>query len=119
MIAEATGTTGSTGTTGATTTFTPNSTIGVLSLDGAGNFTITEYSVNGAAGSTTSSGSGTYSVSNTCSLSLTFATPIPGATGAVQPPAGFAVLLGTTNTNGLITVQPTTGVILPGVVINQ
>jgi hypothetical protein len=33
-------------------------------------------------------------------------------------PAGFATLLGIGN-SGLITVQPTSGVILPGVVISQ
>jgi hypothetical protein len=79
--------------------------------------------VNGAAGSQSFSGNGTYSVSNTCSLSLTFATPAPGTTGALQPPAGLAILLGagsnTGGLSGLITVQPTTGVILPGVVISQ
>ena len=53
------------------------------------------------------------------------ATPIPGSTGALTPPAAFATLLGigsnagNSNYSGLITVQPTTGVILPGIVISQ
>jgi len=123
-----TGSTGTTGTTGTTTTtttstFTADSAIGVLSLDGAGNFAVTLYSVNGAAGSQSFSGSGTYSVNNNCSLSLTFATPAPGATGALQPPASLAILLGASNSSGalsgLLTIQPITGLILPGVVISQ
>jgi hypothetical protein len=98
----------------------------VISLDGAGNFTITEYSVNGSAGGQTLSGSGTYSVNANCSLSLSFATPVPGTSGALTPPASFTFLLGLASnssggatSNGLITVQPTTGVILPGIVISQ
>jgi hypothetical protein len=64
-------------------------------------------------------------VNNNCSLSLTFATPTPGSTGALTPPAAFATLLGigsngsNSSYSGLITVQPTTGVILPGIVISQ
>jgi hypothetical protein len=120
-----TGSTGTTGTTGATTTttFTSYASIGTISLDGAGNFVITQYIVNGSAGSQSFSGSGAYTVNNNCSLSLTFATPPPGSTGALIPPAAFATLLGVSNSSGalsgLITVQPTTGVILPGVVIGQ
>jgi hypothetical protein len=99
----------------------------VISLDGAGNFTITEYSVNGAAGSQSFSGNGTYAENANCSLNLTFATPVSGTSGAITPPASFSVLLGLTTTSstgastytGLITVQPTTGVVLPGTVISQ
>jgi hypothetical protein len=79
--------------------------------------------VNGSAGSQTLTGSGTYSVNNNCSLSLTFATPVPGTSGALTPPAAFTTLLGVGSSNstynGLITVQPASGVISPGVVISQ
>jgi hypothetical protein len=84
---------------------------------------IAEYVVNGSAASQSFSGSGTYSVNNNCSLSLTFATPVPGTSGALTPPAAFITLLGVSSSSGvlggLITVEPTTGVILPGVVIGQ
>ena len=107
----------------AAATLSPYSAIGTLSLDGAGNFTMIEYVVNGSLSSQAFSASGTYSVNNNCSLSLSFAAPAAGASGVLTPPAAFSALIGTTpgssTFNGLITVQPTSGVMLPGVVISQ
>jgi hypothetical protein len=121
-----TGTTGSTGTTGTTgstgTTFRPYSAVGTLTLDGAGNFAITEYVVSSSAAAQTVNQSGTYSVNNNCALSLTFATPTSGTSSAVPTPAAFTTLLGISPTgayNGLITVQPTSGSILSGTIIGQ
>jgi hypothetical protein len=109
--------------------FITDAAIGTISLDGSGNFTLTESAVNGSGASQNFSGNGTYSENVNCSLSLTFATPITGTNGALTPPASFNILLGTSSavggpnssaaSTGVITYQPTAGVYLPGIVISQ
>ncbi len=91
-------------------------------MDGAGNFTITEYQTNSSGAAQTLNGSGTYSVNTNCSLSLTFATPTPGTTGALSAPSSFTALLGigpNGTYTGLISVQPTSGTVLSGTIVSQ
>jgi hypothetical protein len=113
----------STGGSTTTPTIIPYSSIGVLSLDSAGNFTVTDYLVTSSGASQTFKGSGTATLNSNCVLSLTFATPVSGTSGALIPPAGFATLIGLgangQGYSGMITVQPTTGVVSPGVLISQ
>jgi hypothetical protein len=76
-----TGTTGGTGTTGSTGTataaFTPYSAVGQVSLSDNGNFVVTEWIYsNGTVQAVTANG--TYSVSQDCSLKLTFASGTAG-----------------------------------------
>jgi hypothetical protein len=100
---------------------TPYSSIGVLNTDGNGNFTISafQFGSNGAS-SQALTASGTYTVGSNCTLNLSFAAPVAGSTSVFQSPASIAALLnGTTTTNGLITLQPTSGQLISGVVISQ
>ncbi len=116
-VAAAPAATGSTG-----VTLTPYTAVGILNLDGNGNFTASVYQY-ASTGTQTLAGNGTYTVGANCTLNLSFAKPAAGSTGAITPPAAFSVLLGTatgTNaTNGLVSLQPTSGQVISGVVISQ
>jgi len=100
----------------------PYSVVGILNLDGAGNFTVSEY-VYTANGAPALNGSGTYTVNANCSLSLAFAAQPFGTPSVVVPPSSFSILLGaataTSGTTGLVSIQPTTGQVLSGVLISQ
>lgn len=132
--------TGSTGSTSAT--LTPYAGLGILSLDGAGNFTINQYQFGNPGAATTSSASnastplsasGTYTVGANCTLNLSFATPSPGATGVLTAPATFDGLLGlstsfntgsvTTTTNqvqtGFFTFTLANGQVVTGMIVGQ
>ena len=113
-----TGTTGTTGVTGTTTTsatLMPYSAIGVLSLDGAGNFTISGFTFNDGASKAISQ-SGTYTQNANCSFNLSF-TRLPTGSTAPPNPVSFTGLLGASN--GVITVQPTAGQNVTGLIISQ
>jgi hypothetical protein len=110
---------------------TPYASIGILNLDGNGNFTVTQYQY-GSSGTQTLNGSGTYSEGTNCTLNLTFTVAPSGTSGALTPPAAFATLLstptqtgpnyttgGTFTTSGLVTLQPTTGQVISGIIISQ
>jgi hypothetical protein len=96
--------------------------VGLLSLDGNGNFTMNTYQY-GSSGTQALSGSGTYTVGGNCALNLSFAKPLAGSTGALTPPLATYVLLGTptanNTTNGLITIQPAAGQVYSGILISQ
>jgi hypothetical protein len=123
-----TGTTGATGTTGTTVAtspaiLTPFSAVGILSLDGNGNFTVTEYQY-GGTGTQALNGGGTYTIDPSCALNLSFTKPAAGSFGALTLPAAFAGLLGTNATigntsTGLVIIQPVSGQPIPGLVISQ
>ena len=106
-----------------TTTLVPYSVIGVLSLDGNGSFTVTQYQFGN--GDQPLTGSGTYTVGTNCVLSLSYTSPSAGTMGTLTPPASVATLLGTTSVNnngaasGLITIQPVNGQLISGFVISQ
>jgi hypothetical protein len=99
-------------------------------MDGNGNFTMTTYlTTTGTVQSIDSAG--TYTIGQDCRINLTFTSGTQGtsngATGSVLPPSSFAGLLanfgntaaGTDQTAGLITVIPTNGQALTGIVIPQ
>jgi hypothetical protein len=125
---DSTGVTGSTGATGVTgttgpVTLTPFSAVGILSLDGNGNFNVAEYQY-AATGTQTLNFSGTYTVDANCSLNLSLTKPAAGVSGTITPPAAFAGLIGTnatsgTTSTGLVIVQPVNGQVIPGIVISQ
>jgi hypothetical protein len=98
-------------------------------LDGAGNFTVTEYQF-GNTGTQALNGGGTYTVGTNCTLNLSFTKPAAGTPGAFSPPTSFASLIGTNGTNGnnnnstnastgLIVLQPSNGQVISGVIISQ
>lgn len=97
--------------------------MGILSLDGAGNFNLTEYQY-GSTGTQALNGSGTYTIDPSCALNLSFTKPAAGSFGALTPPAAFAGLLGTNATagntsTGLTVVQPVSGQAISGILISQ
>jgi len=109
--------------------YQPFSAIGTLTLDGAGNFTITQSTfVNGAVQKVT--GSGTYTVNGNCTVSLKF-TPNTssggGNTGSLALPAGFTGLLTSGSTSpsgsapvvGLLSIKAASGDYVTGLVIPQ
>jgi hypothetical protein len=104
-------------------TLTPFSAVGILSLDGNGNFTVSEYQY-GSTGTQALNGSGTYTIDPSCALNLSFTTPAAGTSGALTPPAAFAGLLGTNAatgnaSTGLTVVQPISGQAISGILISQ
>jgi hypothetical protein len=100
---------------------TPYSVVGLLNLDGNGNFTITQFQY-GAFGTELANGSGTYTVGANCVLNLAFAT---GASSSITPPASFAALISGTvmgssmGATGMIALQPVSGQVISGAVISQ
>ena len=110
----------------------PYSVLGSIQMDGNGNFTMTTYTANGTGSAAQAqTATGTYSVNPDCTLNLSFSSngSNGGATGAFVPPSVFAGVLTNTGTNvqtatagqtaGLITVQPSSGQTLTGLVIAQ
>ncbi|HJT87597.1 MAG TPA: hypothetical protein VJ732_07065, partial [Bryobacteraceae bacterium] len=111
-------TTGSTGTTGATATgLTTYSAVGDLQLSGNGTFVMHE-TVASNGNTQNVDLTGTYTVSSTCTLTLTFSPAQNNGTGTqTVPPVAF---IGTFNTvNGAISVQPVAGVALTGIFVPQ
>jgi hypothetical protein len=96
----------------------PYSVVGTLNLDGAGNFSISEWvSNNGSVSPQTYRG--TYTINpTTCALNLSYSSTQSsssssgGSTGSTVPPPSINGLIGTTG--GLITASPNSGVIIPG-----
>ena len=109
-----------TGTTGASV-LRPYSVVGTLSLDGAGNFSITEW-VSNSGSVTPQTYFGTYAINpTTCALSLNYSSTqntggsSGGSTGSFVPPPGISGLVGTSG--GIITASPSSGVTIPGEII--
>jgi hypothetical protein len=101
---DTTGTTaGSTGAAATTTSsFAPYAAVGEVNLNDNGTFTLTEY-IYQAGKSQTATATGTYTVSQDCSLQLTFASPATGgSTGsaAFQAPLTFRASLNRGNSSG-------------------
>jgi hypothetical protein len=100
---------------------TPYTVVGILNLDGAGNFAITQFQY-GPSGTELAAGNGTYTVGANCVLNLAFAV---GASNSITPPASFAMLIGGSvagsniAATGLTTIQPVSGQVISGVVISQ
>ena len=100
--ATGTGTSTGTGTTTTTSKLQASSAIGSITLDGAGSFTLTEWSfANGAVARTSSTG--TYSIGTNCALNLTFQQTSGATTGSVQTTAFQGLLV--TDTGGLSVTQ--------------
>jgi hypothetical protein len=89
-------------TTGGTLGASAYTTLGSVSLNGIGGFTMTQTVVSGGAVQRVSS-AGTYSVTPDCSLRLSFAAPASGTTTITPPP--FRAILGL-NGDGTVLVQP-------------
>jgi len=88
----------------------PYSTIGTLSIDGAGNFSMTQsaYSSSPVQRSTAN---GTYTVGQDCSLVLKFNTS--GNSSNFVPPASFRVQM-VDSSNGLLSFKADSGDTLTG-----
>jgi len=83
--------------------YTPTATIGSLSTNGSGQFTLTQ-SQYGSTGVQRTTAAGTYTVTADCSVALQFVNT-PGLTSSnFVVPSGFRILM-TDAANGLITVQ--------------
>lgn len=103
--------------------YQPYSSLGSLSLDGAGNFTMTTTTFSGGAIRRTTA-SGAYAIQSDCGLQLTFAAPPPttggATTGAFEPTPNFSGLLSGMSAGGSISVvQPLTGLNLTGQIVVQ
>ena len=112
-------TTGGTTTTSSTPSFQAVSGIGALSLNGNGNFTMTEWLYAGGSVKPVSA-SGTYAIGSDCSLQLTFAAPTGATTGSTgTQPVVFRGLVN--GTSGLLIVQndQVTTDIVPGLLVSQ
>ncbi|HLH18182.1 MAG TPA: hypothetical protein VKX45_13240 [Bryobacteraceae bacterium] len=107
------GTQASPATTGTGVTLAPSSALGSLQLNGAGNFTLTEWVYqNGATTPVTESG--TYSVDANCGVTLNFPGGAGSAASGFAVPATFHASLGTNATGtpamttpmGLLVINP-------------
>jgi hypothetical protein len=109
--------TGSTPTATTTTQFAPYSAVGAISLDGNGNFTLTQTSfVNG--GVQRSTGFGTYAAGADCSIKLNFGgiTNADGTAGTI--PVSLRGLL-SDGTGGTLSLQPNQTDALTGLFVVQ
>ncbi len=92
----------------------PFATVGTLNLNGAGNFTMTAFTYQGGK-VTTQNGSGTYSISPTCQITLSFtSTPTTPAL-----PTFTGLLTETGENNGLLTLQTSGTVVSTGTIVAQ
>jgi hypothetical protein len=93
----------------------PYSAVGTLNLDGAGNFTLSEWLyTNGSV--SPQSYSGTYATNpTTCAIQLTYSSTQASSinNAAYMAPPAFSALVGT-NGKGFITVAPSSGTTLTG-----
>jgi hypothetical protein len=104
-------------------TFQPYAAVGSVTLDGAGNFTMTAFSTT-ARGVQLQNSHGAYTMRSDCSLQLTFATDFSAdgaSTGAFLPPLGFSGLLSDNGNGaaGVLSVQNWQGGNATGLVIPQ
>jgi hypothetical protein len=108
---------------GSSPTFGPSSGIGTISLDGAGGFTLRQWSYTTSGFKQTTS-AGNYTIGADCSLHLTFAatTAAGGTTGSVSSPTMFSGLLVSAPSgqlNGVVVEQVDANTIGMGDLISQ
>jgi len=104
-------------------TFQPYSAVGTVTVDGAGNFSMTAFSTT-TAGVQLQSSTGSYTINSDCSLRLSFnpSNAADGASpGAFLPPLGFTGLLSSNGNGaaGVLSVQNWQGGTATGMVIPQ
>lgn len=103
--------------TSGTTAQGPYSAIGSLSLNGSGVFTMSQSLYN-ASGVQRSTSSGSYTVGNDCSVTLSFSSATGASSTGFVAPVSFRILM-TDATGGLLSTQPDANTTLTGAVTAQ
>ena len=105
--------------TGSTTViaYVPWSSIGTLSLDGAGNFSITGTTTVGGL-PIRANGSGTYAVDSNCNITLSFSAYVAAGVTNVKAPTTFSALT-SDGTQGLLILQVDAHTTLVGTFVVQ